>query len=119
MWRSKTPEDVPRLFRVANGKTEVSLLIGQGSHVVERDGDAGLVSQALFDRQALFIKLHGPGVAALIVVDGANVVVASGFPLFVALFAVDRERTGVIPERLGPAPVHSELVILETAEKLF
>ena len=51
--------------------------------------------------------------------DDVDVVLASGFPLFVALFAVDRERPGVIPERLGPVPVHGELVILETAEKLF
>jgi len=73
MWRSKILENVPRLFRVANGKTEASLFIGQGSHVVERDGDAPPVSQALIDCQALFSKLQGPGIAALAVVDGADV----------------------------------------------
>jgi len=112
------------------------LLIGQEPHVEEREGGAVSVPQALFDRQALFIKLQGPGIAALAFVDGADVVqgtvhfglhpqalsdrqaffkklhglgiaalivadvagVVQGasFPFFVALFAEDGERAGVL-----------------------
>ena len=78
MRRSKAPEDVPRLFQVANGKIEVSLHVGQASHAEARDGDAAPVPQALFDREALFIKLHGLGVASLLVVDDADVAQGGG-----------------------------------------